>query len=231
MDAATGIMDDQTHLVRALIGLTVVTGLVDAISFLGLGHIFTANMTGNVVFLGFAAGGAPGVSAARSITALCAFAGGSACGGKLTSSRHRTPVAHMLIAMYVETALLLTAATAATFAASDVSPVIAYAIVLSTALAMGLRNAVVRKLAVPDLTTTVLTMTITGLAADSSLAGGHGGRTARRALSILAMFAGALAGAILLRTFGLPLSLVVAALIVAALSFHLHSHARQKLAT
>jgi uncharacterized membrane protein YoaK (UPF0700 family) len=45
------------------------------------------------------------------------------------------------------------------------------------------------------------------------------------------MFAGALIGAILLRTFGLPLSLVVAALIVAALSFHLRSHARAKLAT
>ena len=61
MDAAAGIMDDQTPLVRALIGLTVVTGLVDAISFLGLGHIFTANMTGNVVFLGFAAAGSPGL--------------------------------------------------------------------------------------------------------------------------------------------------------------------------
>ena len=190
MDAANGIVDDQSPLVRALIGLTVVTGLVDAISFLGLGHIFTANMTGNLVFLGFSAGGAPGISAARSIAALCAFAGGSACGGRLTSSRQRTPVAQMLIATYVETALLLTAACAATFAANDVSPAIAYAIVLSTALAMGLRNAVVRKLAVPDLTTTVLTLTITGLAADSSLAGGGGGRTARRALSILAMFAG-----------------------------------------
>ena len=52
MNAAAGIADDQTLLVRALIGLTVVTGLVDAISFLGLGRIFTANMTGNVVFLG-----------------------------------------------------------------------------------------------------------------------------------------------------------------------------------
>ena len=77
MDAATGIVDDQTPLARALLGLTVVTGLVDAISFLGLGHIFTANMTGNVVFLGFAAGGAPDISAARSIAALCAFAGES----------------------------------------------------------------------------------------------------------------------------------------------------------
>ncbi len=227
MDAANGIVDHQTPLVRALIGLTVVTGLVDAISFLGLGHIFTANMTGNLVFLGFAAGGAPGISAARSIAALCAFAGGSVCGGRLTSSRQRTPVAHMLIATYVETALLLTAASAATFAANDVSPAIAYAIVLSTALAMGLRNAVVRKLAVPDLTTTVLTLTITGLAADSSLAGG---RTARRALSILAMFAGALAGTILLRTFGLPAPLAVAALMVGGLSFYLRLHARPKLA-
>ena len=121
MDPANETVDDQTPLVRALIGLTVVTGLVDAISFLGLGHIFTANMTGNLVFLGFAAGGAPGISAARSIAALCAFAGGSVCGGRLTSSRQRTRVAHMLIATYVETALLLTAASAATFAASDVS--------------------------------------------------------------------------------------------------------------
>jgi uncharacterized membrane protein YoaK (UPF0700 family) len=228
MDAATGIMDDQTHLVRALIGLTVVTGLVDAISFLGLGHIFTANMTGNVVFLGFAAGGAPGISAARSIAALCAFAGGSVCGGRLISSRERTPIGHLLITTYVETALLLIAASAAAFAAGDTSLTAAYAVVLSTAVAMGLRNAVVRKLAVPDLTTTVLTMTITGLAADSSLAGGH---SARRALSILAMFAGALVGATLLRAFGLPGSLAVAALIVAALSFLLRSHARPKLAT
>ena len=229
MDPVNDTVDDQTPLVRALIGLTVVTGLVDAISFLGLGHIFTANMTGNLVFLGFSAGGAPGISAARSIAALCAFAGGSACGGRLTSSRQRTPVAQMLIATYVETALLLAAASAATFAASDVSPAIAYAIVLSTALAMGLRNAVVRKLAVPDLTTTVLTLTITGLAADSSLAGGGGGRTARRALSILAMFAGALAGTILLRTFGLPAPLAVATFMVGCLSFYLRLHARPKL--
>ena len=231
MNAATGIVDDQRSLVRALIALTVVTGLVDAISFLGLGRIFTANMTGNVVFLGFAAGGAPGISAARSIAALCAFAGGSVCGGRLVSSRERTSIAHLLITTYVETALLLTAAGAAALAAGDASLAATYAIVLSTAVAMGLRNAVVRKLAVPDLTTTVLTMTITGLAADSSLAGGHGGRWARRALSILAMFAGALIGAILLRTFGLPASLVVAALMVAALSFHLRSYVRPKLAT
>src|SRR6266853_3279041 len=211
MDAVKGIVDDQAPLVRALIGLTVVTGLVDAISFLGLGHIFTANMTGNLVFLGFSAGGVPGISVACSIAALCAFAGGSACGGRLTSSRQWTPVAQMLIATYVETALLLAAASAATFAASDVSPAIAYAIVLSTALAMGLRNAVVRKLAVPDLTTTVLTLTITGLAADSSLAGGDNPRWQRRGAAILAILAGAAAGAICVKR-SVFLTLLVATL-------------------
>ena len=191
------------------------TGFVYAISFLGLGHIFTANMTGNLVFLSFAAGGAPGISAARSIAASCAFAAGSACGGKLTINRQWAPVAQMLIGMHVETVLVLIAASAATFARGDVSRAIRYVIVLSSAQAMGLRDAVVRQLAVLNLTTTVLTLTITGLAADSSLASGRGGHTTRRALSIFAMFAGAVAGAILLRTFSLPTPLLVAALTVA----------------
>lgn len=46
--------------------LTVVTGLVDAVSCLALGHVFVANMTGNVVFLCFAPAGADELSAAGS---------------------------------------------------------------------------------------------------------------------------------------------------------------------
>jgi uncharacterized membrane protein YoaK (UPF0700 family) len=128
----------------------------------------------------------------------------------------------MLIATYVETALLLTAATAATFATGDVSPAIAYAILLSTALAMGLRNAVVRKLAVPDLTTTVLTLTVTGLAADSGLAGGRAPRSGRRMVSILTMCGGALVGTMLWRRLGMWVALVVAALVVAGLALYLY---------
>lgn len=74
-----------------------------------------------------------------------------------------------------------------------------YLIIAFTAMAMGMRNAAVRKLGVPDLTTAVLTLTITGLAADSSFAGGGNSRWQRRLGSILAMFAGAAAGAILVR--------------------------------
>jgi uncharacterized membrane protein YoaK (UPF0700 family) len=46
----------QRTTVAALLGLTVVTGLVDAVSYLRLGRVFVANMTGNVVFLGLSAG-------------------------------------------------------------------------------------------------------------------------------------------------------------------------------
>ena len=69
------------------------------------------------------------------------------------------------------------------------------AVIASTWIAMGLRNAIVRRLAVPDMTTTVLTLTITGLAADSRLAGGDNPRWQRRAAAILEMIVGAFAGA------------------------------------
>ena len=64
-------------------GLTVVTGLVDAFSYLVLGHVFVANMTGNVVFLGFALVGAPGFSIAASVVALVSFWLGALAGGEV----------------------------------------------------------------------------------------------------------------------------------------------------
>ena len=94
--------------------------------------------------------------------------------------------------------------------------------IVLTAVAMGLRNAVVRKLAVPDLTTTVLTLTVTGLAADSVLAGGVAPRSGRRMLSILAMGSGALVGTMLLRLFGMWVALIVAAFVVAGLALYLY---------
>jgi uncharacterized membrane protein YoaK (UPF0700 family) len=83
-------------------------------------------------------------------------------------------------------------------------------VIVLTALAMGLRNATVRRLAVPDLTTTVLTQTLTDVAADSSVAGGDNPRTGRRVASVALMFAGAAVGTLLLRR-GLALPLIVGA--------------------
>lgn len=60
---------------------------------------------------------------------------------------------------------------------------------------MGVQNAVVRRLAIADLTTTVLTLAITGIASDSALAGGDNLRLTRRVASIVVMLGGAIAGA------------------------------------
>ena len=68
-----------------LVGMTVVTGLVDAFSYLLLGHVFVANMTGNVVFLGFAVVGAQGFSIAASLVALVSFGRGRSSGAGSSS--------------------------------------------------------------------------------------------------------------------------------------------------
>ena len=75
--------DPHGPLPPLLLTLTVVTGLVDAFSYLTLDHVFVANMTGNVVFLGFALAGARGFSVAASSLALGSFAAGSLLGGRL----------------------------------------------------------------------------------------------------------------------------------------------------
>jgi uncharacterized membrane protein YoaK (UPF0700 family) len=90
--------------------------------------------------------------------------------------------------------------------------------VASTAFAMGLRNAVVRKLGVADLTTTVLTLTIAGLAADSTLAGDNNPHWRRRFAAIVCMLAGAAAGALLLR-FSLAAPLLVCGVLAMGCAF------------
>src|ERR1700751_5805123 len=201
----------------ALLALTVSTGTVDAVSYLGLGHVFTANMTGNVVLLGFGIAGAGGLPVVSPIVSLTAFIIGSGIGGQLArrlADRHST---HVSYALGLEVTLPAGAAILA--AATDPHPAefAADATIALMATAMGVRNATARRLAVPDLTTTVLTMTITGLAADSTLAGGNGKGSLRRVSAVVAMLAGAVAGALLLRT-GLTLPLVVAAAVALATS-------------
>jgi uncharacterized membrane protein YoaK (UPF0700 family) len=106
---------------------------------------------------------------------------------------------------------LVGAALAVSIAAFDAGDYLArYALIVLLALAMGLQNAIARRLGVPDLTTTVLTLTLTGLAADSTLAGGKNLNPGRRILATVVMFLGAAIGAMLIVHVGVSAALALA---------------------
>src|SRR6266404_9090785 len=207
----------------ALLGMTVVTGLVDAVSFLSLGRVFTANMTGNIVLLAFAAAHVSGLSIARSLTALLAFLVGAILGGRImTRANADSQIRFAAQAFLLEVAFLFAASVSGIGYRGDLleHSLQPFALIAFTALAMGTRNAAVRKLAIPDLTTTVLTLTITGIGADSSLANGDNPRLARRVASVVAMLLGAALGAVIIRysiSAALWLGTAISALCSAAL--------------
>ncbi len=198
---------------RTLLVLTFTTGLVDGVSYLGLGRVFTANMTGNIVLLGFGIAGGSGLPVVAPIVSLLAFLVGAGFGGVLAARVGARHPLHIGIALAVEVALLTVAASFAAAANPHPGSFSADVMIALLAFAMGVRNATVRKLAVPDLTTTVLTMTLTGLAADSRLFGGSGRGTVRRSWAVVAMLVGAIVGALELKV-----SLVVPLLTAAALA-------------
>jgi uncharacterized membrane protein YoaK (UPF0700 family) len=207
----------RRRLVAALLILTAVTGLIDAVSYLRMGHVFVANMTGNVVFLGFSLQPGSGLSLPASAVAIGGFLAGALAGGRLAV--HLTD----RLPTWLRTAFTIQAVILAVVALLGGLGVLTYtghrALLTTAVLAacFGLQNATVRRLAAPDLTTTVLTLTLVGLAADSHLAGGSGARPHRRLGSVLAMLAGAATGALLLQitsptvVIGLAAALVVVA--------------------
>ncbi len=207
--------DKHGPLAPLLLVLTAVTGVVDAFSYLTLGHVFVANMTGNVVFLAFALAGPGEFSIAASLSALAAFSLGAFFGGRLNSRRvhHR---GQLLAAACTFQAMLIVAALVIdVVAGKHLSGFAQYALIALLGVAMGTQNAVARKLAVPDLTTTVLTLTIVGISADARVTGGSGSRIGRRLLAVLCMFAGALAGALLVLRANGALALVLALALLA----------------
>jgi uncharacterized membrane protein YoaK (UPF0700 family) len=194
-----------------LFGLAAVTGMVDAVCYLGLGRVFTANMTGNVVLLGFALVGVESLSISRSVTALAAFLLGAVLGarlgGSMVPSMQRWPAA----AFACEAALLLMSAAVA--GSLSVGPSAAstgvYVVIALTGVAMGIRNATIRRLGEREVNTTVLTMTLTAIGSDSVFAGGSNQGGLRRFGFVMSVLAGAAVGALILR-FSAALTLGIA---------------------
>jgi uncharacterized membrane protein YoaK (UPF0700 family) len=169
-------------------------------------------MTGNIVFIGFAAAGAPGFSLPATLSALAGFLLGASAGGHLTARRG----AHRGVLLRGTGIELLLLAAALAIAATGPAPREAGRATLIAglaALAMGLQNAAVRRLAVPDLTTTVLTMTLTGIAAD--IRSGNRITMGRRLAAVAAMLLGGFGGALLVLNVSTAAGLAAAALLVA----------------
>ena len=209
---------DEALIPVLLLGLTAVTGVVDAVSYLVLGHVFVANMTGNVIFLGFGIAGVADISAVASIAALLAFLLGALAGGRLARHLRHTGTPRHLATATAAGLAGTTAALVLSLLLGHQSAGARYALIVVLAATMGLQNASARALALPDLTTTVLTQSLTGLAADSRWGLGAPNRAGRRLGSVATMLAGALAGALLLQSAGPPAALGLAVVLQAAVA-------------
>ncbi len=196
-----------------LLLLTFGTGLIDAISILGLGRVFVANMTGNVVFIGFALAGAPGYSLWGSLVALAGFLVGASVGGVVISrfSAHRGKL--LRNALVVQLALFVAALIVSLTAGGRLPIGDQLAIVAVGAIALGIQNAIVRHLGVPDMTTTVLTMTLTGIGSD--LRKKDWSTAVRRLIAVLAMLIGAGVGALLVLRLGVSPALIAVTIVLA----------------
>ncbi|RYJ30008.1 hypothetical protein CU044_1362 [Streptomyces sp. L-9-10] len=184
----------------ALLTMTFATGLVDAVSYLRLGHVFVANMTGNVVFLGFSLAEQYRLPVLAPIVAMAAFVLGAFLGGRLSRFLGGRPRFWLVRAFACQAAgLTLTALLLATGVLRAEGRITLVVIALLAGCS-GLQNATVRLLAPRDLMTTVLTQTLTGLSAESVLGAGIGRKPHRKIGSVLTMFAGAAVGALLLQT-------------------------------
>ncbi|MGE6632179.1 YoaK family protein [Bacillus sp. NPDC077027] len=145
----------------ALLLLCLSAGIVDVIGYLSLGHVFTANMTGNIVLLGIAAGGSLKLTALHSVTALGGFVLGvliaSVIGGKHEGSFWPVAVTRIFI---IEGFILLLFALMTLFPFTQGA---IFMLIILLSMAMGMQTTAARKLNVDGISTTVLTNTLANL--------------------------------------------------------------------
>ena len=203
-----------------MLALTFTTGVVDAVGYLGLDRVFTGNMTGNVVILGMGLIGGTGLPVAGPVIALVAFMAGAAAGGRvLRGDLHAWTPRHTWLFGAVALSLLLAAVPGLVM--DSPGKTVQYGITAALGAAMGCQAATARHIAVKDVTTVVVTSTLTGLASDSVLGRGGGQPWKRRAGAIVLIGLGALTGAALLKAhFGWALALAGAIIAAAALIGH-----------
>lgn len=194
----------------ALSLLTITTGLIDAATVLGF-TVFAANMTGNIVFLGFSLGGSPEYALVPSVAALVGFVLGAWGAGFIVPAKLAPRPAST--ALGVQAVLIGVAAVVAMFSDAPGSTWQDWLILLILGAAMGLQNVISLASPVADMKTTVLTLTIAGIA--SELARGTQQRWGLRLVSIVLLLNGALGGTLIFLQLGMGWTLLAASVITA----------------
>ena len=200
--------------VVSLLLLTFATGIVDAVSVLVLGHVFVANMTGNVIFLGFWFVPHSGVDLTAAIVAFVSFLAGTVLGGRLARHIDSEVRLWLTVALGVEVLVLLTLSILAGTGVLNYHDNTKLILIAGLATTFGSQNVTARQFGIQELSTTVLTSTIVGLGFDSRLAGGTGRREKLRYAVGVTMCAGALVGATMTRFTVAPV-IALAAVVVA----------------
>lgn len=202
--------------VVALLLLTFATGLVDAVSVLVLGHVFVANMTGNVIFLGFWFVPHSGVDMTAAVVAFLCFVIGTVIGGRLARHLDRHVRRWLVVALAVEVVMLVTLAVLAGTGVVHYHDDGKLVLIAGLAVTFGCQNATARQFGIQELSTTVLTSTIVGIGFDSRLAGGSGQREKLRYAVVLTMCGGAVLGATLTLVTVAPIIAMAAAVVAAS---------------
>jgi uncharacterized membrane protein YoaK (UPF0700 family) len=185
-----------------LVLLTAASGAVDAISFLGLGQVFTAVMTGNMVFLGLAIGRGAFGSAARSAASIPGYALGVALGTRLTARAEpgvwpRVVSRALRIEFAIEVVLLTAWITTGGKPGSGAD----IGLIVLSAIAMGTQSAAVRILDVPSLSTTYLTGTLTWLVTQAATHPSRLRHCGVQGAALVALVIGAITGAVAMQAF------------------------------
>ncbi|AFM14959.1 putative membrane protein [Mycolicibacterium chubuense NBB4] len=212
MSLASPVSPRRTHI--ALLLLTFTTGLIDAVSVLVLGHVFVANMTGNMIFLGFWFVPHSGVDLTAAVVAFFGFVTGTVVAGRLFRHLGGNVRRWLATALGLEVVILLALAALTGSGVLDYHDDRKLFLIAGLAIAFGDQNATARQFGIQELSTTVLTQTIVGIGFDSRLAGGTGDREKLRYGVVLTMCSGAVVGATLTRVTVAPI-IVIAAVLVA----------------
>jgi len=215
--------DPERGLPYLLLLAMMVTGLVDAVSYLKLGQVFVANMTGNIQFAGFSFAGREGLPLASGFLAVSLFLLGGVAAGRLARLMGGPRSAFLRAAAAIQLAIVLGAIGLALLAGDHPAGATSFELVAWLALAMGFQSAATVRLKVPGFNSTVVVTTmLTTLATESRLAGGSGEANGWRMLAVVSLFVGALVGGALALRVSLLLPLVLSALLLAMICIGAH---------